>query len=131
MNDVDVWKWDTPVIYLTVIILIFTALTLLILCVICRKSATKIDVISPPSHISCRYNEAFDYDEIKERRCEREARLQCENPSADVTLDRIDRSIGAALAVEQLLRDSYIFDTHVMNRPPGDVLVVAAKRDYI
>ncbi|ETN68185.1 hypothetical protein NECAME_15966 [Necator americanus] len=68
---------------------------------------------------------------IEERRCEREARLQCENPSADVTLDRIDRSIGAALAVEKLLRDSYIFDTRVMSRPSGDVLVVAAKRDYI
>ncbi|VDM71374.1 unnamed protein product [Strongylus vulgaris] len=44
---------------------------------------------------------------------------------------RIDRSIGAALAVEQLLRDSYIFDTHVMSRPSGNVRVVAAKRDYI
>ncbi|EYC35405.1 hypothetical protein Y032_1063g3521 [Ancylostoma ceylanicum] len=136
MNDVDVWKWDTPVVYITIIILIFTVLTLLILCIICRKSGTKPDVVLPPSQISCRYNEAFDYDEIsasriEERRCEREARLQCENPSADVTLDRIDRSIGAALAVEQLLRDSYIFDTHVMNPPPGDVLVVAAKRDYI
>uniref|UniRef100_A0A0N4W640 ACT domain-containing protein n=1 Tax=Haemonchus placei TaxID=6290 RepID=A0A0N4W640_HAEPC len=58
--------------------------------------------------------------------------LICDNPSADVTLFfRIDRSVGKALAVEKLLQDSYIFDTHVMGRPNGNIHIVAAKRDYI
>ncbi|EYC35403.1 hypothetical protein Y032_1063g3521 [Ancylostoma ceylanicum] len=110
MNDVDVWKWDTPVVYITIIILIFTVLTLLILCIICRKSGTKPDVVLPPSQISCRYNEAFDYDEIsasriEERRCEREARLQCENPSADVTLDRFSDQRVACKEVNAPLQD--------------------------
>uniref|UniRef100_A0A1I7WN88 Transcriptional regulator n=1 Tax=Heterorhabditis bacteriophora TaxID=37862 RepID=A0A1I7WN88_HETBA len=44
---------------------------------------------------------------------------------------KLDRSVGAALAVEQLLRNSYVFDTRVLARPEGDVEVIAAKRDYI
>ncbi|KAK6746946.1 hypothetical protein RB195_000286 [Necator americanus] len=157
MKDVDIW--NIPIFQLTNLTLILIFLVFIVLCIlsaICRRRKAIEDLSSNRStpqydneqlgtqlaeplsslQASCHYNHSFDYNEIcasriEERRCEREARLQCENPSADVTLDRIDRSIGAALAVEKLLRDSYIFDTRVMSRPSGDVLVVAAKRDYI
>ncbi|CAJ0602402.1 unnamed protein product [Cylicocyclus nassatus] len=141
MSDVESWKWDASAIHLVVVVLLAVALVLLLLCLlgllVYKKSHSakpKTTTLSSPA--VCRYNEAFDYDEIsasriEQRRCEREARLHCDNPRADVALDRIDRSTAAALAVEQLLRDSYIFDTHVMNRPTGNVRVVAAKRDYI
>ncbi|KAK6746947.1 hypothetical protein RB195_000286 [Necator americanus] len=137
MKDVDIW--NIPIFQLTNLTLILIFLVFIVLCIlsaICRRSGTQLAEPLSSLQASCHYNHSFDYNEIcasriEERRCEREARLQCENPSADVTLDRIDRSIGAALAVEKLLRDSYIFDTRVMSRPSGDVLVVAAKRDYI
>lgn len=68
---------------------------------------------------------------IEQRRCQREARISCDDPSGDLTLEGIDPVISKALAVERLLQRSYVFDTRVMGRPDVNVHVVAAKRDYI
>ena len=45
--------------------------------------------------------------------------------------NRFDRSMGKALAVEQLLTKSFVFDTNILRRPDAEVVIVAAKRDYV
>ncbi|CAI4222139.1 unnamed protein product [Auanema sp. JU1783] len=141
------WKWTSQAYNLTAIILLIIAgILLLILCVLsilfCRRRRSSwggdSSVLAAPWNESSCYNEAFDYaDEtspwrIEQRRCAREKEVSSDGTAKiDLNLQRLDPSVGAALAVEQLLRDSYVFDTRLMPKPEADVRIIAAKRDYL
>uniref|UniRef100_A0A1I7UZB1 EF-hand domain-containing protein n=2 Tax=Caenorhabditis tropicalis TaxID=1561998 RepID=A0A1I7UZB1_9PELO len=105
-------------------------------CAKCQSSSQPpiLPTVSRAEEPSCT-NDAFDCVEehsarkIEERRRARQQALQY-SPRADLTLRKIDPEIGKALAVEQLMRDSLVFDS--LPRPPkGNVEIVAAKRDYL
>uniref|UniRef100_A0A8R1I0V9 Uncharacterized protein n=1 Tax=Caenorhabditis japonica TaxID=281687 RepID=A0A8R1I0V9_CAEJA len=126
-----------------VILLIAAALLVVVFCLIwmfrCRKRSTSsqppiLPTVSRAEEPSC-INDAFYCVEdtsarkIEERRRVRQQALQY-SPRADLSLRKIDPEIGKALAVEQLMRDSLVFDS--LSRPPkGNVEIVAAKRDYL
>ncbi|EGT56162.1 hypothetical protein CAEBREN_00425 [Caenorhabditis brenneri] len=126
-----------------VILLIAAALLTVVFCLVwilkCRKRSSQPPILPTVSRVeepSCT-NDAFDcmdehsarYRKIEERRRARQQALQY-SPRADLSLRKIDPEIGKALAVEQLMRDSLVFDS--LPRPPkGNVEIVAAKRDYL
>ncbi|CAI2351658.1 unnamed protein product [Caenorhabditis sp. 36 PRJEB53466] len=124
-----------------VLLLIAAALLVVVFCLIwilkCRKRSSQppiLPTVSRTEEPSCT-NDAFDCMEetsarkIEERRRARQQALQY-SPRADLTLRKIDPEIGKALAVEQLMRDSLVFDS--LPRPPkGNVEIVASKRDYL
>ncbi|CAI5448855.1 unnamed protein product [Caenorhabditis angaria] len=140
--------FDEATTEIAVILLIIGAgLVCLVVCMLyllkCRRgkkgSSSRppiLSVITPIDGPEC-HNDAFEcIDEtsakrIEERRRARQQSMQMQNsPKADLTLRKIDPEIGKALAVEQLMRNSLVFDT--IPRPPKSrVEIVAAKRDYL
>ncbi|EFO90062.1 hypothetical protein GCK72_015686 [Caenorhabditis remanei] len=125
-----------------ILVLCAAALLVIVFCLIwifrCRKRRSSqppiLPTVSRAEEPSCT-NDAFDCVEehsarkIEERRRARQQALQY-SPRADLSLRKIDPEIGKALAVEQLMRDSLVFDS--LPRPPkGNVEIVAAKRDYL
>ncbi|CAO4375618.1 unnamed protein product [Caenorhabditis nigoni] len=134
--------FETVTTELTVILLLIAAAFLVVVfCLIwifkCRKRSSQPPILPTVSRVeepSCT-NDAFDCVDdhsarkIEERRRARQQALQY-SPRADLSLRKIDPEIGKALAVEQLMRDSLVFDS--LPRPPkGTVEIVAAKRDYL
>ncbi|CAD6192779.1 unnamed protein product [Caenorhabditis auriculariae] len=102
-----------------------------------RPVWSETSVLSMGNEDSMCYNDGFDcVDEtsasrIEERRRARKLALQNYPPNVDLSLKKLDPEVGKALAVEQLMQDSYVFDTRILAKPSGDVEVVAAKRDYL